>query len=435
MCGIFGLINGTKTRNGNMGICRLVGDAIAVNSVRGTDSVGLVQMDKKKIYVERRLGNGFDFISASDIGSYVNDADSAVFTLVHNRAATEGKVSLDNCHPFEHMDETTAGYTVGVHNGTLTGWKNSAHNYDVDSNWAYSRINAAGLDAFKEFNGAYAFVWYDDLTPKVLNFARNFQRPMFVMFTKTGDRMLFASEYMMLAWLADRHNVDLEDRVIELAPGQHYAFNLDNPREFTKTALPYPRSSYTAPASSYDYDKARRERVIAEIVGLFEPAKKTEPTPLTAVTPAPTGPVPSVGTTTTRSTGLLVTPAEARMAKAAELYHKPVTFAAEHYDNTTCELWGTVTIESILYTAVIRRVNQATYDTWKNATTLGCQVVGASSDGDIAGTKDLSLILSRNVTMNTEVVDTDALEANLAQSIAAHFADRERGSDAVVFGA
>jgi hypothetical protein len=328
----------------------------------------------------------------------LRDADDSAFTVVHNRAATRGAVSDENAHPFEAFSED-GQWLMGVHNGTITGWESAidAKHYAVDSAWALAQIAEYGTEAFKKIQGAYTFVWYGDREGETINMIRNYARPMFVAYVKDTTRMLFASEYMMMVWLAQRNELSLETDIIELEPGHIYSFNVDNPREFTKTKV-----------DTYAVTPSRDVVLFESIEDLFSPKKKKEskPAPITHLTPAIKGEAvvehPQHG-----KNGKYVTASEGRFAKQAQMFGKRVTFIQEHYDTATKELWGTVEFTpergmTDLFAAVIRHVNKATYDTWKRASSLSGKVVGAMTDT----TSEITLIVSRNV-------ETDGLRDDL----------------------
>lgn len=426
MCGLFGIVNGKTSRNANSGICKMVADGIAVNSLRGTDSVGLFQQDKKGPYIHKRLGNGFDFIQDSKTHNYIRDADTAYFTVIHNRAATEGAVSVKNSHPFEHMHSENLNWTIGVHNGTLTDWKAKDSEFLVDSDWAISRINELGIEAFKEFSGAFTFIWWDDKNPDVLHFARNYQRPMYISYTKWGQRMLFASEHEMLNWIAERNKIELEDQIIELSPGFVYSFDINEPKKFTKERFPTPV------AKVVDYSAERRKEFIGKVLGVLsrKPVTTSVETALSLVPKDETvGAASVLAANRGKVSAITCTPDETRLAKVAEMHDQRVSFTLEHYDNTSSELWGTVVHDEMLYSAVIRQVNKATYDTWKCASALSCRVVGATAVPGEDGGQDLSLVLSRTVSIvsNADSSTEDSeFERACKESIEAHIAGKEK---------
>ena len=431
MCGIFGLINGTKNRHGNNSICKMFSDGVALNSIRGVDSVGIMQKGPRGIYADRTLGTGMDYARTRSGLAHIDSSDIAMFTVAHNRAATEGSVTLANCHPFEAIGAGENEYIIGVHNGTLHGWKSTADvtQYEVDSEWAINKMLERGHDAFKDFNGAYAFVWSDDREQGVLNIARNSQRPMFIAYVKNQDRMFFASEYQMLTWIAERNNVDLEPEIINLQPGQIYKFNLANPRTFTKTDTPV--KVYNAQAATQTHAEKEQNKFVEGLRAMFFPSEKKETKPTTApvvvnttgllaspVTPAvrqPSGP-----TIVTPGIQLKVSAEEVRISKAAELHQKSVSFEPNMYDEMTRELWGTCTLDGILYSCVMRQVSTGTYTMYRDKDYIPCTVIGASSNADIAvDLKELSLVLSRVPDTHVSVMPTSAMDVNRAGELMA----------------
>jgi asparagine synthetase B (glutamine-hydrolysing) len=421
MCGIFGLINGTKNRGASASICRAISDGIMLNSIRGADSTGLMQRDKKTTYAHRMVANGVDFAKHSSTYNYINDSDSAHFTVVHNRAATEGSVTLDNCHPFEAVTADGDNYVIGVHNGTLTNWKTPGSAYSVDSDWAISRLSEAGNDAFKEFTGAWAFVWQDDRNPEVLSICRNSSRPMFIAYIKHQDRMLFASEYQLLTWIAERNNLLLEDDIISLAPGKIYQFDIKNPRNFAKIDMP------VRVYNSVDYQEREREKFVAGLKSILFPAKK--PAVQSSVKPETTALVP---------TSQYLSNDEIRIAKVAEVMDSEIKFEPTLYDQQTRELWGACTLDGIIYTCLMRHVTAAMYNDFEKRAFVTCKVIGASaSAGDDSTPKELTLILRRTWTeapkAKDEDLDTNKAGETMAEVIAENIAkfqkEKEEAND------
>lgn len=239
MCGILGVINGRKSRNARASICNFIKDGIVAGSVRGLDSTGVMQVDKKGTYMQKDISSGSDFVRLKEVGPFYNDADTSFATVVHHRAATSGAITLQNAHPFYH--EHTDGNVLGVHNGSLINWTKvpGSDKFNVDSSWAMNMLGKHKEKAFEYFNGAYCFVWHDTATKGWLNMARNKERPMHFAYVKDGSCMVFASEPGMLHWLCSRNGIALKDDLIyELEEDMLYSFNLNNPKEFTKTKLP-----------------------------------------------------------------------------------------------------------------------------------------------------------------------------------------------------
>lgn len=242
-------------------MCRAIKDMFIVNTVRGDDSTGLFQINKKMdTWMYKEPVNGAAFVTLPKAEKYLRDVDESVLTVGHNRAATAGIVSQENAHPFSHtIGERTV---VGVHNGTLTDWNKiaDAKSFKVDSDWAMYKLAKEGpVDAFEYLRGAFCFVWYDDTAATTLNIARNLQRPMFFAYVKNKDQMIFSSEIGMLGWIANRNNIDIENTIYEVEAGKHYKFDMDNPRLFTKTDLVKDVWQHFMPPSSGKHSGKRKK--------------------------------------------------------------------------------------------------------------------------------------------------------------------------------
>jgi hypothetical protein len=404
MCGIFGVVNGKHFRALNGRVCDFVRDGMIANAVRGQDSTGVMQMDSKNLLFFKAPIGGGEFVKHQSVHGYIYDADNSLFTVVHNRAATEGVVNRDNAHPFSHFGKT-GNYVMGVHNGTLRNWRSADETFEVDSDWAIKQLADEGIAALQKFQGAFAFVWYDDSEPNELQFARNAERPMFVAFIKGQNRMVFGSEYQMLTWLASRNSLELDAEIIELANNYHYKFQLDNPKLFTKqyfesaklgdkllgvcgpTCAPPEAPRMTA-----------KDSLVAEIKSLFET----------------TG--PKVVKKDETKAEPYVTAEEVRMAKRNGSFNIEVNFIMEHYDEQCQALWGTCEDQfGEIATAVIRRVDKATYDSWKRATSLIAKVYGAMLH-EVADTVDTMYILSRSKIKVNELPEHNA-DSSLALAI------------------
>ena len=225
MCGIVAILNsnpsavkaGNKTpAPGPYKQNSLLHDMLLASAVRGTDGTGLFQVDKTlEVWTGKKAEPSASAMNDSGIGLIVKDTSNCSITVGHVRAATQGSVSDDNCHPFQAFrDDGT--YIIGVHNGTLYGWDTPASGYAVDSEWAFNEIATKGADAFKEFYGAYTFLWHDSREPGKLFMARNDERPMHLIRSSDGRSIYMASEAGMLQWLVDKHKMSVEHAVYSL---------------------------------------------------------------------------------------------------------------------------------------------------------------------------------------------------------------------------
>lgn len=255
MCGIHLFING-KNRSNKAD--DFIAQGFVTNMLRGTDSSGIVGIDAEKgdLTLQKLPISGMYFPQDKLAQSLIKRAGyKNHLTICHTRAATLGAISQPNAHPFVASDyeEGTGACTrelVGVHNGTLVNWKSKkdANLYDVDSEWAMNHILDNGIDAFKDFDGAFCMAWWDSDDWLTLNIARNDQRPLFIAFVEGGG-MAGASEAGMLAWLLERNQMKLDGPIRELEAGQLYKFEVTDPKAFTKQALPAV-SRYVAPSTT-----------------------------------------------------------------------------------------------------------------------------------------------------------------------------------------
>jgi hypothetical protein len=448
MCGIFGIINGTKSRTAEHDIRQYMENAIVANSLRGMDSTGMFQMKRNgKVFYHKKAMTGAQFIDDQTTTQMLTDTDDCRFTVVHNRAATKGAISDANAHPFQHINDD-GDYVIGVHNGTLVaGWEKDKGDIDfqVDSDWAINQIANLGVDeGFKKIVGPSAFAWYSPREGEVLNLFRNAGRPMYVAYVKNEDRMLFASEYMMMEWLADRNTILLEDRFMELEPTQLYQFNLNSPREFSKRFLngraaapstPLPTRSqedsffekvekiFAVAAPTVDKVEAAMTR--AEKKSAKKEAQKAfnETKALTVIGEEPKHKKPKAI--------IVVTHEEQRLARAAEIMSEAVVFYPDFHDSDKQEAWGTATGDGELWSAVVRRVDTARYQELKKHPWIGAKIIGAMR-GEGGKIKDLCVVLShRSLTFgNTSksepeaTADNNALAEALRDALATHVEEK-----------
>ena len=236
------MINGEATSAGLLKVCDYVEQGSKVGVLRGDDSTGMFQVDRKGVvHVHKLAMRGEQFAETKRAKRMFSAADSSVATILHHRAATRGIVSYENSHPFEHSDKER--YLVGVHNGSLMGtpYTYDGLEFNVDSDYAMYRLFKEREEAFKHFNGAYAFVWYEN--DGKIRIACNGERAFSFAFIHKKNAMLIASEANMLWWLAARNELELDDI---LAPESHRMLTFDPSSElraFTDVKI----DKYTAP--------------------------------------------------------------------------------------------------------------------------------------------------------------------------------------------
>ena len=240
MCGIFGVLNVSTTFNN--GPTKFITDSFTASSLRGYDSSGIFQLDRKDIAFTHKLPLMGSYFAHDDATQqFAKDADKCYATVGHVRAATQGKVNARNAHPFIAYRDGKQTSVVGCHNGSLTGWshKPNAAKFDVDSEWALNHIKNEGIDAFKDITGPYCFVWVDTLDEGKLYMARNSGRPMHLLFSEDKKQVYFASESGMLAWITERNDIKTAKEILVLPPDKMFTFDMTgNEVTFTSVDIP-----------------------------------------------------------------------------------------------------------------------------------------------------------------------------------------------------
>lgn len=256
MCGIHGFING-KTK-AELNSDDFIKSAFIANMLRGADSSGIAVVSSHGFSEVAKIPlAGMYLPSHKQAASLITRArQTNTASICHVRAATSGNITYSNAHPFVIEDEA-GSEIVGVHNGTLQNWKTKkgGSDWDVDSAWALSRILTEKADAFEEFTGSFAFVWWTSENPDVLNMARNKERTLFIAYTE-DDNLVYASEAGMIHWLCERHRIKLKGSIKELEEDRWYQFDISNPAKFTKGGhLPKPKvTSYSGGGGRSYYD-------------------------------------------------------------------------------------------------------------------------------------------------------------------------------------
>ena len=197
MCGIVGYIsNNDKLYEGPKD--HFMRYALAIDTLRGEDSTGLITLSKRfTVKTLKTTMPGDRFVHSSD---YKKKVKMGWAQVGHNRAATRGRVTLDNAHPF------TFNYITLVHNGTLIGGGDSLDTFDktigsVDSmQIAFALSKYPPEEAAKVLSmidGSFALVWTDRRDESV-NMARNQDRPL---------HFTFNAQKSILWYMSDGHHL------------------------------------------------------------------------------------------------------------------------------------------------------------------------------------------------------------------------------------
>jgi hypothetical protein len=229
MCGIVGIINENAV-NANKRLAYFE-QALYTDALRGFDSTGVFTVARnKEVDIFKRAMTAADFMCHSTYEAMITKHNSKKFIVGHNRKATKGGVNHHNAHPFD------SGDIVMVHNGTLTNHTTlpDGYKFKVDSQALCHAIHKLGPEeAFSRAEGAFTCVWYNH-TEDRLFMLRNEERPMSFAYTSNG--VLFASEKMMLLWLADRNDIELKE-VHTLPVGTMLSFDVANPHKPQETKI------------------------------------------------------------------------------------------------------------------------------------------------------------------------------------------------------
>ena len=261
MCGIHWTLNAAHYAQGPEAFMK---DCFLANQVRGVDSAGMFQVERswaaggkvRNVDYHKLAESGTEFIKSKPAKDLFTRANAALANVGHVRAATVGGVVKENAHPFVTV-RNDGSRIIGVHNGTLFGWKGKkgANDFNVDSAWLYSKLAADGIDCFEAIDGAYALIWYDSRTPNVMYVARNDKRPLFWGYSESGSVMYGASELGMLGWLMARNQIKPKVKKNQAffypEAGHVYAIDMTDLDKTEKTKLP------TYSAASRKYDEAR----------------------------------------------------------------------------------------------------------------------------------------------------------------------------------
>jgi hypothetical protein len=170
----------------------------------------------------------------------------------HNRWATQGKINAETAHPFNFNK------IVGAHNGTvniyslrdLDGYKE----YDIDSQIIYKHLDENPIqEVWDAADGALALTWYDK-EEKILNFARNKERPLLYAITPDKSTIIWGSEDWFIWFACGRNNIKLgEDAVTEVEENTHYKIKMvEGKVEVDKIKLtPFKRKPVTVKTSTW----------------------------------------------------------------------------------------------------------------------------------------------------------------------------------------
>lgn len=357
MCGLFGAFGPSLSTHG-AAIERYILNAAAVDSLRGAQSTGLVHATAHSVRTFKKAVNGVEFSALHQAGELARPNVSTFAIVGHNRAATRGSVCDANAHPF------VRGAITLVHNGHISNaWQVAEDaglkhaDWRVDSDTAAAALNkyADPLEALRKLDGAYSLVWIDTRN-RSLNFARNAGRPMWMMPVldksydgAATDDVLFASEALMIRWLAHRNGLytGAAYQTEELTLYTHYFDEYSNVEKSTATkytpdplrAKPFASAGSTTTSSNASQSTYvdRKARVMAILER--ECIEEHAPLCMTVHNDSTFEHQPAADGTTVRGATLkLVLPTHCGELKA-ELRLSP-TYATEKFLMEFVDAWG-----------------------------------------------------------------------------------------------
>ena len=207
---------------------------LIANAFRGTDSTGVMwwrKSDNKYNWIKNNV-HPFIFNYNTFHDELVKEdwkTEKPNLVAIHCRAATIGKVTVDNAHPFE------CDHIIGMHNGTISSNFEGKNKYDTDSEALYQVIAKKGIkeaiSLLKHGSPAYALVWLDQ-QENTLNFLRNSMRPLHVF--HAGSTIYWSSTGKDLAWVLDEGSTEAKTpdgidlrKVMSLKVDHHYKVDLN----------------------------------------------------------------------------------------------------------------------------------------------------------------------------------------------------------------
>ena len=200
-----------------------------VSSLRGTDSAGVTLGHRAKngpyYHYYRAVQTPLELVMDKTFKDMLSGKTGKFLLMGHTRAATQGSVTKENAQPVirDHM--------IGCHNGTIPGLGSAQRSDSVE---LYEIIDEKGIQAGvdRARHGAYALTWIN-LRTNHLYMLKNERRPLFIMYSKSHDTMLWASEEIFLKLIAARNNPQMWEEPLSLENDTLYTFDLSRANKRT----------------------------------------------------------------------------------------------------------------------------------------------------------------------------------------------------------
>ena len=177
---------------------------LSVSILRGKDSTGVAAIENNSSVIVKSVGWPLELIRSEEYKNKIMKNTKKSFCYIgHNRAATIGRITKENAHPFMYDD------VILVHNGTLREHIKPLSNkkFKTDSQSITFAINENGIEwTWEHLDGAASLVYYNK---NKLHIITNGERPLFFTTTKGSNLLIVASESWMIRSVCKRLNVKL----------------------------------------------------------------------------------------------------------------------------------------------------------------------------------------------------------------------------------
>lgn len=249
MCGIVGTASTEKmkARSDRYAFMKV---GLDLDSWRGWESTGIAcvpEAEKENPIIYKRALNGRDFINCKETERLLNDIEKFPVVIGHNRAATTGRGNIvdHNAHPFQY------GKITLVHNGhirntsDLNGANQKADCLVDSSHVAWAMNNMGEKEVLEASEGGFCFVWWNS-EARLLNIARNNERPMHWAYASKENTLYFTSEPTQLLHLMRDIEIDEDKGILFPEPWVWYQFKLEDLREVTKVPFAHRQGRRTS---------------------------------------------------------------------------------------------------------------------------------------------------------------------------------------------
>lgn len=213
MCGLVGVAGDLSAND-----LKAFNNLLYLDYLRGTDSTGVASVSaySKEVSLIKAPTDPLGLMALKGYDSAVSSAKCVL--MGHNRAATRGKVTRYNAHPF-HI-----GNVIMAHNGTLDfgclrdlvdGPEGDTDSEQIAATIAGTDLSIEAIkDTIAKMSGAWALSIYDK-SRDVIHLVRNDQRPLFYAMSESKKTLYWASEAWMLNVVLHRNSIKFT-KVVEV---------------------------------------------------------------------------------------------------------------------------------------------------------------------------------------------------------------------------